>query len=124
LHIVEDILGFGPTGPPNKPLEDPLTNKRWARSIKDGYANDPTLSLILENPNHHTKLFTIRDRIIWTKNTSGADAVCLPNDQELITKVLTQAHETIGHYGGQRTSEYIWRWYWWPRMVADSQAFC
>ncbi len=27
LHIVEDILGFGSTGPPNEPLEDPLTNK-------------------------------------------------------------------------------------------------
>jgi len=27
-HIVEDILGFGPTGPPNKPLEDPLTNEQ------------------------------------------------------------------------------------------------
>ena len=40
-HTMEDILGFGPTRPPNEPIKDPLTNEQWARSIKDGYTDGP-----------------------------------------------------------------------------------
>jgi len=75
-HIVEDILGFCPTGPPNKPLEDPLTNERWARSIKDGYANDPTLSLTSVIPvtvtHHYIVLHSCIVAIVWVPICSDA----------------------------------------------------
>jgi len=31
----------------------------------------------------------------------------------LRTRILDQAHQVVGHYGPQRTSDYIRQWYWW-----------
>jgi hypothetical protein len=38
--------------------------------------------------------------------------------------VLDSAHLILGHLGSQRTSEYIRRWYWWPRIFADAEEYC
>ena len=48
----------------------------------------------------------------------------MPRDRELLLEILTQAHETVGHFGSQRTDEYIRRWYWWPYAAKDVREFC
>ncbi|KNZ71609.1 Pro-Pol polyprotein [Termitomyces sp. J132] len=45
-------------------------------------------------------------------------------DWEMVTKLLDQAHCVVGHFGTQRTTEYLCCWYWWPTVVADAHAFC
>ncbi len=54
--------------------------------------------------------------------------LCIPRAQHgklsLQSVILDQAHRTLGYYGFQRTSEYIQRWYWWPRLVTDMKEFC
>jgi len=79
---------------------------------------------VLAKPEQHTKSFTIREGLIWTPNLKGLQVLCLPRDRALLTQVLTQAHEIVGHFGGQRTCKYIRHWYWWPRMAADTNMFC
>ena len=44
--------------------------------------------------------------------------------RRLIEIIIDHAHQTIGHYGQWKTSNYI-RWsYWWPQMATDIEAFC
>jgi hypothetical protein len=38
--------------------------------------------------------------------------------------LLTQSHTTLGHYGETRTSEYVRRWFWWPKIGRDITKFC
>ena len=44
--------------------------------------------------------------------------------RRLIKIIINHAHPTIGHYGQWKTSNYIWRSYWWPQMATNIEAFC
>ncbi len=46
------------------------------------------------------------------------------NDKTTIVAILEQVHTTVGHFGAQRTSEYVQRWYWWPQLYWDMKEFC
>jgi hypothetical protein len=54
--------------------------------------------------------------------------VCVPvvpyGNQTMIGVLIDQAHQVVGHYGAQRTAEYLRRWYWWPQISANVQTFC
>jgi hypothetical protein len=39
-------------------------------------------------------------------------------------RIVEQAHQVVGHFGSQRTSDYIRRWYWWPRIHSDVEKYC
>src|SRR5690606_193186 len=58
----------------------------------------------------------------------GERVLCVPhgsfNNKSLRGSILEQAHEILGHFGPQRTSDYVRRWYWWPRIFVDTQKFC
>ena len=72
--------------------------------------------------------FKEREGFIWTRNRGGEDVVCVPSssstDTTLRTRILEQAHQIVGHYGPERTAEYIRRWYWWPRIYSETEKFC
>ncbi len=83
---------------------------------------------ILSQPGAH-QCFGIRDKLIWTKSQMGRDIVCLPwkaflQGRRLVKIIIDQAHSTIGHYSQSPTSQYIWRYYWWPSMGTDIELFC
>ena len=63
------------------------------------------------------------------KNQLKRDVICIPWDafqrgRRLIEIIINHAHQTIGHYGQWKTSNYIQRSYWWPQMATDIEAFC
>ncbi|PBK70532.1 hypothetical protein ARMSODRAFT_884781, partial [Armillaria solidipes] len=93
-----------------------VESDEFVTAIKKGYTEDKMMKIVMENPTEHT-LFRIKDGMIWTKNRKGEDVLCVPRtlmgDKSVIGMILDQAHSTLGHYGYQRTSEYIRRWYWW-----------
>ena len=37
-------------------------------------------------------------------------------DYSLMATVIKKAHTILGHYGAQKTADYIRRWYWWPKL--------
>jgi hypothetical protein len=39
-------------------------------------------------------------------------------------RIVEQAHQVVGHFGSQRTSDYIRRWYWWQRIYSDVEKYC
>jgi hypothetical protein len=100
-----------------------LDNDTFVQTIKDYYQRDKLFMLILEKPKEYTN-FSIREDIIRTTNPRGDEVVCVPRNRKLITQLIDQAHATLGHFGDQRTAEYLRRWYWWPQITMDVREFC
>jgi len=88
----------------------------------DGYSRDPLTRTVLVNPDNHKRYFRVSGGLVWTKNfrdrTSYAYQGITPS------RILSKAHEIVGHYGDQRTWEYVRRWYWWPQMSKLTADFC
>jgi hypothetical protein len=103
--------------------EDSDEDRRLLNSIRNGYQNDKLFKFVLESPNRYP-LFAERGGIIRKTNLQGENVICVPRIRELITKILTDAHEIMGHFGDQRTCEYVRRWYWWPTITKDTRTFC
>jgi hypothetical protein len=122
--ILADSLGTT-TAEKLKPLRNigSQNDRRLLEQVRNGYGKDKLFKLILGNTETYPS-FEEKDGLIRKKNLQGKDVVCVPRDRELITNILTDAHELLGHFGDQRTCEYIRRWYWWPTMVKDSRTFC
>ncbi|KZP17243.1 hypothetical protein FIBSPDRAFT_747256, partial [Athelia psychrophila] len=88
----------------------------FLEKVKAGYLKDPLFKKILQDISHHTS-FRQDEGLIYTNNRADEDVLCIPrmvNALESLTGVVTEmAHSTLGHFGPQRTSDYIRRWFWW-----------
>jgi len=75
-----------------------------------GYTTDPFFKKVIKKMGACPS-FKTENKIIYTKNRGGEDVVCVPStmltDMTLRTKILDQAHQVVGHYSPQRTSDYI-----------------
>ncbi|KAI5887789.1 uncharacterized protein SCHCODRAFT_02514415, partial [Schizophyllum commune H4-8] len=84
--------------------------------MQDAYVDDPLGRKILAAPDKHAR-FRVRDGFIWTKNGAKEWVAYVPKgryvDKTLRQLVIEQAHQTVGHFGPQKTGDYIRRWYWW-----------
>jgi hypothetical protein len=100
-----------------------LEDDEFIHAIKTGYSEDKLFTLILEKPQDYAG-FSVREGMIWTNNIRGDEVVCVPRNRETITQLVDQAHGTLGHFGNQRTTEYLRRWYWWPQIAKDVREFC
>lgn len=92
-------------------------------TIKNGYKDDRLFKEVIAQPEKY-KGFKIANDILFYPNVKKELATCIPQNQELITKILSSAHEIVGHLGETKTSDYIRRWYWWPKMAKDIKEFC
>lgn len=99
-------------------------DKALRRMIKGNYDKDPLTRSVLTNPNNHKTFFRLTDGLLWTKNFRDQEVICVPREKSLITQLLARAHKIVGHYGDQRTCEYLRRWYWWPQMLKSTIHFC
>ena len=96
--------------------------------VKNTYHKDTICAKIIVQPDAYPR-FSIWEGLIWTKNQLKRDVICIPQDtfqrgRRLIEIIINHAHQTIGHYGQWKTSNYIQRSYWWPQMATDIEAFC
>lgn len=119
---VKDALTSGP------PLHEVMAGTpRFLEAIKDGYKADRTFSKVLENVAAHAN-FTLRDGLLYVTTRLGFECLCIPFgrlDKRALTElVIDQAHTTLGHFGTQKTSEYVRRWFWWPKLHRDVERFC
>ena len=87
-------------------------------AISTGYREDSVLLRVLAKPEHYST-FKVRDNLMYTTNRGGEEVLCIPHTEfegdTIITMVIVQAHQVLGHLGAQRTVDYIHRWYWWPK---------
>ncbi|KAF9542418.1 hypothetical protein CPC08DRAFT_650207, partial [Agrocybe pediades] len=90
-----------------------LGDSSFVDGVKALYQQDATFSEILAHPDEHSA-FTVEDGVIYFTNYNGSRATCISTaDRSIITQLLDDAHATVGHFGEQRTAEYLRRWFWW-----------
>ena len=66
----------------------------------------------------------MKNGIIWTRDKMAQEVMCVPREKQLVTKLVMTAHELLGHYGSQRTEEYLRRYCWWLEMAKTTKEFC
>src|ERR1700723_214958 len=45
-------------------------------------------------------------------------------DYSLMAIVIDQAHTILGHFGPQKTDDYVRQWYWWTRIGPETDKYC
>ena len=101
----------------------------FIEDVKVSYPDDPLFSHVKSAPGSHPR-FSSSDGLLFCKNNGGEDVLCVPRGTHSDTKkslcglVIESAHAVVGHFGLQKTSEYIRHWYWWPSIHPDVQLFC
>ncbi|KAG6892266.1 hypothetical protein C0995_004576, partial [Termitomyces sp. Mi166 len=112
---VAQVLAMGTKAPVNSEHGEAQMHAH----ILQGYKKDQMYVEILDKPTEHSR-FMIERKLIYTVNREGAKVLCVPRDQSLITTILDQAHNIVGHFGYQKTLNYVRRTYWWPQMAKDT----
>ena len=79
--------------------------------VKNTYHKDTISAKIIAQPEAYPR-FGIWEGLIWTKNQLKHDVICILQDtfqrgRRLIKIIINHAHQTIGHYGQWKTSNYI-----------------
>jgi hypothetical protein len=96
-------------------------------SIRRGYKKDKLFSKVLEKPGAF-KTFECRDGLIFSLNATKDQVLCVPRTmhgrRRLTEVIIDQGHFVLGHFGAQKTIEYIRRYYWWPTINKDVDSFC
>lgn len=93
------------------------------------YKEDAVFSKILKAPSEH-KAFTFvkSEGRIYTKNRMDERVLCIPRPhirgRSLVEDIIDRAHTILGHLGSQRTTDYIRRWFWWPKLASTTQTYC
>ena len=95
--------------------------------VKNAYRKDMICVKIIAQPDAYPR-FGIWEGLIWMKNQLKHDVICIPWDafqrgRRLIEIIINHAHQTIGHYGQWKTSNYTQWSYWWLQMATDIEAF-
>ena len=119
----DDTLGEVLLRRNNNPPPKTKSDDAFLKRVKGGYEADTLFATIKEKPEEY-KLFQEREALLWTKNSIEDEVLCVPRDRELIQEIISQAHDTLGHFGEQKTAEYVRRWYWWPGIRKDIRTFC
>jgi hypothetical protein len=130
-QVEDEDVSLGDTLLGGEFVEDPLTlgdEPSFLESIRSGYNQDTFFSRLEKNPTEY-KGFTKGEDGLWrTKNHRDDNVICVPNvpyeEHSTVGMLIEQAHRIVGHYGSQRTAEYLRRWYWWPQMNANVRSFC
>ena len=73
--------------------------------------------------------FGIKEGLIFTKNNLSRDVICISpkaihKGKQPIEIIIDHAYNIIGHFGQFKTSQYIWRYFWWPSMSHDIESYC
>lgn len=103
-------------------------DKTFIEAVKSGYESDTTFQKVIQHPGRFA-MFKYQDGLLFTKNRMGDNCICVPrtrlkNKRSLQEIIIDHAHNTVGHFGPHRTSEYARRWFWWPKMGKDVDKFC
>lgn len=96
-------------------------------SVRAGYGSDATFSKIVAAPEHFAS-YKMVDGLVYTQNRLGDKVLCVPRtllDKRTLPQIIIEhAHTLLGHFGYNKTSDYIRRWYWWPTLARDTESFC
>ncbi|GJT20970.1 putative nucleotidyltransferase, ribonuclease H [Tanacetum coccineum] len=100
----------------------PMVETYYGAEIKEAQRDDGELWAIVQNveDGKHTEFSVDDDGVVWFE-----DRLCVPNDQALREKVMTEAHSspfTI-HPGSTKMYRDLKQYFWWNGMKQDVATF-
>ena len=99
----------------------------FLNAVHRGYKSELILAKVSVQPSHFPQ-FMKKDGLLYMKNCGNEEVLCLPHTtykgDSIIAMIINQAHRAIGHFGAQRTADYICREYWWPKIGHEVDKFC
>ena len=99
----------------------------FLESVRSGYRRDTLFSKILDQPSHFPN-FRWENGLLYFYREEALPVLCIPRSvhrrRNLTEIVLSQAHETLGHAGTERTAKYVRRFYWWSTLSKDVEKLC
>ena len=99
----------------------------FLNKVKWGYRKDTLFSKVLEDKEKYS-LFWYGEGFLYTENRGGQEVLRIPRvvtkDYSLTATVIKKAHTILGHYGAQKTADYIRWWYWWPKLGHKVNKYC
>jgi transposase InsO family protein len=115
------------SGSPSSPLRVHVEGEDFLEIVRKGYTKDVLFSKIVSNVQQHPR-YALKDGLLYFTNAVGSSVVAIPGSlskgRRVTEIVIDQAHQIVGHKAARKTRDYIARWYWWPSMVKDVEAFC
>ena len=125
-NVEEDPTVFESTRTSQVPLMLYRDQPGFLNAVCRGYKSELILAKVLAQPSHFPQ-FTKKDGLLYTKNCGNEEVLCLPHatykGDSIIAMIIDQAHRAIGHFGAQRTADYIHREYWWPKIGREVDKF-
>lgn len=114
-HPEDDLSSGIPPELDAPPQTGLLQHSEFTRRIMDAYSTDAWFTY----PKNLAKVVKSGD--MYLRGT----AIAVPNDAEARRHCLYLAHDSplSGHPGRSRTLQLLSRWFWWPRMAADVEAY-
>ena len=81
-----------------------------------------------DNLEHYSNFRMEEGLLLNPEGKVGLRRLCIPNvvDEEgrrLREELLSSVHDEFGHFGQGKTLASLARWYYWPRMVEDTEAY-
>lgn len=101
--------------------------KGFIDEIRKGYSKDKLFSKIMNEASRYPT-FTARDGLLYNRNRGNEETLCIPrvvtSDRSVTGTIIEQAHTMLGHFGAQKTADYIRRSYWWPNLSKEVEKYC
>ena len=104
-------------------------NNSFLSDVIASYPTDAFFKHILAKLNEHSRFFKEND-LLFCRNQGDEIVLCVPKgvhkdtNKSLRGLVIESAHAVVGHFGPQKTSDYVRRWYWWSCIYSDVTVFC
>lgn len=87
------------------PIPTQLTDETLTK-IKNEYKNNRLFREVISQPDKY-KGFKIKNELLYYQNIKKEPMLCIPSNRKLIMRILSAAHEIVGHLGETKTSDYI-----------------
>ena len=125
-NVEEDPTVLGSAGTLREALIEYGDQPEFFDAVRKGYKEEPLLGKVVAQPSHFPQ-FTEGNGLLYMKNREEKEVLCLPRasykGDNIIARIIDQAHRAIGHFGAQRTADYVRRLYWWPKIGREVDKF-
>ncbi|KAF8547068.1 hypothetical protein OG21DRAFT_1490546 [Imleria badia] len=125
-NVEEEPTVFESAGTSQVPLVQYGDQPKFLDAVRKGYKSESLLVKIVAQPSHYPQ-FTEKDSLLYMKICGNEEVLCLPQvkfkGDSLIAQIIDGTHKALGHFGAQRTADYIRRKYWWPKLSQEVDKF-
>lgn len=98
----------------------PAAKTEFLDAILTGYGNDPRCARILTNT---YPPYQLHNGLIYYCNSDEPPRLLIPNQKQLIQRILKDEHDNAGHFGLDKTYELTRRKYCWTRQYRSVQQY-